>query len=82
MKRLLNKIKKLFPTKSQLKIQQEKIDSLETRLTNLEKANLVVLTKLLQAGELGKQNNKIENKSKLLITSHKDLDAGKTPTYH
>ena len=63
----------------------EKIAFLENRITSIEKANLIILTRLLQAGALAKPNNisdKIANKSEFLIVSHKDLNAGKTPTYH
>ena len=81
MIRLLNKIKVLLQAKQQTEI-VAKIASLEKRITSLEKANLIILTKLLQADNAAKQNTKRDNKSEILIAHHKDLNAGKTPTYH
>lgn len=81
MIRLLNKIKVLLQAKQQTEI-VAKIASLEKRITSLEKANLIILTKLLQADNAAKQNTKRDNKSEILIAQHKDLNAGKTPTYH
>ena len=78
--KVLNKIKTLFNVKQEQEI-TEKIASLEQRITGLEKANLVILSRLLQIGNIHK-NNKIADKSSLLLTSPKDCNEGKTPTYH
>lgn len=80
MKKMLNKIKKLFTSKQQQEI-AEKIASLEKRITGLEKANLVILSRLLQLGTIPK-NSKITDKSNLVLTSPKDCNEGNTPTYH
>jgi hypothetical protein len=80
MKKMLNKIKNLFTSKQQQEI-AEKIASLEKRITGLEKANLVILSRLLQLGTIPK-NSKITDKSNLVLTSPKDCNEGNTPTYH
>lgn len=74
------KIKNFLNLNKQQK-QLEKIALLEQRILVLEKANLVILAKLLQLGTNPK-NSKITNKNGLLMIASKDCNEGNTPTYH
>jgi len=81
MKKLLYKIKDLLQIKQQLKI-TEKITFLEEKIINLEKTNLIILTKLLQTNNVSQITQKRDSKSEITIVARKDLNEGKTPTYH
>lgn len=78
--KILGKIKILLNLKQKQEV-EEKIAFLEQRIAGLEKANLVILSRLLQLGNIPK-NNKIADKSNLLLVFPKDCNEGNTPTYH
>jgi hypothetical protein len=80
--KVLNKIKNLFNYKKPQEV-IEKMAALDHRITLLEKANLVILSRLLQMSTITNANNsKITDKSNILLTSPKDYNEGKDPTYH
>lgn len=80
MKNKLQKIKKFFNLAKKT-TEAKHIAQLEQRLLDLEKANLMILTKLLQLENISSAN-KIANKNNIVLVAPKDCNAGKTPTYH
>lgn len=81
MTSLLQKIKKLLPSKKQSPL-TEKFIALEEKIIGLEKANLIILTSLLQTSKLSQRILKRDDKTEILIATSKDFNAGTPPTYH
>ena len=82
MIKLFNKIKKMFTNSNQQLEILTRIIALENEIATIEKTNLVVLAKLLHAYQPAMQNNKIDNKNTVILSSRKDQNAGNPPTYH